>query len=219
MDEDSILKFSVPPTNREGKSDFELLLEMAAGDPPDRTAAFNEFFLRHREYLYGICVNCVRNSSGAIGADDLYTATFRRAFDRAETFESQGEADPAILTLKARAWLGVLAQRILIDWLRDDHLLPAVDPESSAQMPSPEPQPESCPERAAKVRAALETLNEKERSVLWASAQFYKPGSNHQRIPSEDLDALASSLNMTKVNFRQTRNRAKKKIAHLSEAY
>ncbi len=219
MDQHSILKFTVPLTDRDGKTDFDLLLEMAAGDSAERNAAFNEFFLRHRQYLYGICVNCARSSSGAIDPDDLYSATLQRAFVKAHTFQTQGVSEPEILILKVRAWLGVLAQRILIDWLRADHLLPAVDPEVADGIVSLDAEEDSCPERTAKVRAALETLTEKERSVLWASAQFYKPGAKHQRIPPKDLEALASSLHMTKENFRQTRHRAKRKIAYLSEAY
>src|SRR5689334_15462167 len=102
-------------------SDADLLARVAAqgADPRGAHEAQAEFYARHVRYLYGVLTSRRGKllALAATSAEDLVQDTFRRAFERAHTFTSDGIVDPGELQRRTRAWLGRIAQNLLADAL------------------------------------------------------------------------------------------------------
>ena len=74
------------------------------------------------------------------------------------------------------------------------------------------------PARLQRVRAAVESLTEREQMVLRVTFQWYEPGREHQRLPNDVTAELANTLQTTPENLRQIRRRALAKLrAHLQQ--
>ena len=200
-------------------SDAELLARVAARDldPGTRSRAQAELYARHVRYLYGV----LRREQGkllrlvGVSAEDLVQETFHRAFERAETFRADDLVEPERLRLRARAWLGRIAQNLLADHLRKVREVSAspylerlsCDGIDAEAPPSPE---------LELVLDAMQQLSDREQDVLRVTALYQRAG-DHQRLPNAVSAELAARWGTTNENIRAIRSRAMKKLRELVE--
>jgi DNA-directed RNA polymerase specialized sigma24 family protein len=215
MDTDTIAKVIRPGALWQEKSEEELLIGIAAGDEEEKDSAFREFYYRHAAYLHGACEACLNEfGQGILEQDDLFTVTLGKVYNKAHQFRADGATRPEELQKKVRAWMGEIATNELIDRLRARIAISEDDSKRLDQFPAVDAaaEPDTDPVEVRLTREAIATLKAKEQIVVWAMAQFYRRGVKQQRIGSEDLAELARTAGTTKVNFRQMRCRARKKI-------
>jgi len=157
---------------------------------------------------------------GILEADDLFQETMIRAFKSADTFKSDGLTDAKELQDKVDAWLGVIAENILIDWLRRRPKLVALDPgilEENCPRQNDEPAVDPDTEEIGLVREAIESLPPKQQAVMWATSLLYERRT-HQRTPTVALDEIVESLGMSRESYRKHKERARNKIReHLAK--
>ncbi|MHC4563817.1 MAG: RNA polymerase sigma factor [Planctomycetota bacterium] len=199
------------------QTDADLMVAMAfaADDPPAAQAAWEEFYRRHVDYLYAVCLRAYGPLlGGPAGVADLVADTFRRAYQRAEGFHDGGVTDPDRLRLRTRAWLGRIAQRLAQTTLRgrSRRKETLIDLDHWQQVAKPADVADVDPERIAAVRAAVDSLNEREQIVIRTTFQWYLPDQPHQRLPNDVAAELARTLQTTPENLRQIRRRAMRKI-------
>jgi RNA polymerase sigma factor (sigma-70 family) len=208
------------PAGFAGESDGDLLvyMTMAEEDPPTARAAWEEFYRRHAEYLYAVCVRAYGPLlGGQAGVCDLVADTFRRAYEKADKFDAQGISDPERLRRRTRAWLGRIAQRLAQTVLRGRHRMPTafLEPEQWRQVAGPPRSEGASSDEVRRVQEALLSLSEREQLVLRVTLQWYDPGRVHQRLPNEVAADVARTLRTTPENLRQIRRRALKKVEEL----
>lgn len=201
----------------ETDADLLVYMSLAGDDPLVARAAWEEFYRRHVEYLYAVCLRAYgRILGGAAGAADLVTETFRRAYERAKQFDAGGIADADRLRRRTRAWLGRIAERLMQTALRGRRRLPTrhLDADQWQQVAGPPAQadPGGHDERIRRVRAALLALSEREQIVLRVTFQWYQADRSHQRLPNDVAAELAATLDTTPENLRQIRRRALGKV-------
>jgi RNA polymerase sigma factor (sigma-70 family) len=204
----------------------ELLLSLMANRYIDQALAeqaFTEFYNRHRGYLFR---TACKMANGLFDDDekfDLVQETFIRAYEKAHTFKGAALDDTTQEQRWARAWLGKIANNLLIDKMRKKKgiLLLSYDDErvrSEAELKrAVAGLPRSSDQRL--VQEALERLTEKEQRILRLAALNYLPGDKELRIPDSDLDELATTYNVSKASIRQTKKRAKEKVRNYLEAH
>jgi RNA polymerase sigma factor (sigma-70 family) len=207
-------------TNWDNATDDKLLACMAHGSIEEQRLAFDSFYRRHTEYLYGICYNLVsRYKFGFFDEKDIFQSTMAKALQGAATFESDAVEDPQELHDMADAWLGRIATNVVFDLLRQKPPSVPLDPEflgengdgetPSIDIAEPEPIEESVEIRL--IRKAIDSLTPTEQAVVWASNQFNEC-REHQRTPTEELDNIVTSLGISRSNYRKIKERAYNKI-------
>ena len=208
------------PAAAQHLSDAELLRRVSrrSQDPLSSRRAEAEFYDRHARYLYGVLLQRVRRPLALSGreVEDLVQETFYRAFDRAETFEAAPGWDADSERRRTRAWLGRIAQRLLADWLAGSREVSASPYLDTLAEPEAEPSSSRSP-KLRLMREALDTLSERERDVLRASALYFRRGEEHQRLPNEASAELARRWQTTSENVRAIRSRALKKVKQYLE--
>jgi DNA-directed RNA polymerase specialized sigma24 family protein len=131
--------------NWDSEKDDKLLCCMAQGDCEEKMRAFEVFYGRHREYLFGICYNvATRYQVGLFDHEDLFQSTMVKALENANTFDPDGVTDAQELEDKVDAWLGGIAENVAFDLVRrkpkcislDPQLLEGDDGETEAYMPA-----------------------------------------------------------------------------------
>jgi RNA polymerase sigma factor (sigma-70 family) len=221
------LKGSGVPSPHGGDSDEELLFYMAMREEDGALArtAWDEFYTRHVNYLYGAC----RKAFGCMGEEvvaDVVQQSFVRVYENAGSFDGHGKTGEDA-RWRTRAWLGTIANRVFLDTVRKQPVLvPALnDPDGSeADIISRGGKWWTCDDkvedspRIRLLEQGLTKLNEKEREVLCVTAFWYRPGAAQQRIPPADLQRLAASLQTTGENVRQIRKRALSKLRDFIES-
>jgi RNA polymerase sigma factor (sigma-70 family) len=203
--------------NWDAEKDENLLHCMAHGSAEEQRAAFDAFYRRHSQYFYGICHNVVnRYKVGLCEVDDLFQTTMLKAWQRANTFKMEKfTTNPEEMEHAADAWLGAIAENILMDWLSERPLCISLDLEELERdgvcLAADDLSSGEDSEEARLVRQAIETLSPNEQKVIWTTNQFYRR-CEHQRIPTKDLDGIVESLQTSRDNFRKIRERARNKI-------
>lgn len=204
---------------QESDEDLLIYMSMRADDPAVARAAWAEFFLRHREYLYRLCRKLSRGVLDDAGAKDLVQDTFIRAYHKASTFNGEGIKDPGRLQRRTRAWLGRIAHRIFLDMLRGRDGLRDVPLDENDPAPEPEPIQSSATSTIKQLlNEATDSLSEREQIVLRTTIQYYEPGKKNQHLPHDVVDDLAKTLKTTPENLRQIRRRALRKIKQYIES-
>lgn len=207
----------------ESESDESLLffMDMKDDDPNEARLAWAEFYKRHRKYLYYICRKaCQTLPSAEETAMDLMSATFQKVYESADTFEPIDNGDEDHMRRRVRAWMGKIAQHLLIDDYQNDtgpkHLVSLeelnIDLSSHGEISEFSP-------KITLVKNALETLNEKERMVILLYYQWYEIGKENQRLPNGVCNEIAAAIGSTKENVRQIHRRAKQKIKEYLEKH
>lgn len=204
--------------------DDEQLLGLAAGRDVASgrlRAAQAELYRRHVRYLYGALKRREGMLSRTVGlaVEDLVQETFQRAFQYGASYKALPQADPARARLRTRAWLGRIAQNLIIDALsRSTEISASPMLEELGVDEQDEPPPPSSPELRA-VRSALEELSEREQDVLRVTLLYQRVDSAHQRLPNEVSAELAKRWETTNENIRAIRSRAMKKLmSHIDAA-
>jgi RNA polymerase sigma factor (sigma-70 family) len=198
-------------------ADLLLLMSMRREEPCAARAAWEAFYLRHGRYVWVVCRRAYGDLLGG-DVDDLVIETFRRAYERAESFNDGGLDDPERLTLRTRAWLGRIAQRLFQTLMRTRRLASVSRLELDHwQNIAPEEEAPRDEKRIRRVRRALEQLTPREQLVLRTTMQWYQPDKANQRMPDDVVADLAGTLDTTAENLRQIRRRALKKLRQMLE--
>ncbi|HKQ79612.1 MAG TPA: sigma-70 family RNA polymerase sigma factor [Blastocatellia bacterium] len=184
--------------------------------------AFTEFYNRHRDYVFRVACKAAIGLLDDDEKSDLAQETFIRAYEKSHTFKGKIFDDATQERKWARAWLGKIANNLLIDKLRKKKgaLLLSYDDEKVRREAEWKRVDASLPKSSGHgfVQEALELLAEKERQILRLAALNYSPGDKELRIPESDLDELAKTYNVSKDSIRQTKKRAKEKVRKYLEA-
>ena len=202
----------------ETEVDLLCYMSMREEDPSTAREAWAEFYRRHADYLYSVCYHAYKDIlTKGTGVSDIVAETFHRAFQKAALFDANGIEDPVRLRRRSRAWLGRIAQRLVLDILRGEKRLPIYQfkTDSWENIPERSELPPRDDNLIRRVRNALEQLSEKEQTVLRITFEWHQPGRAHQRLPNDVVAGLAKSLETTPENLRQIRRRALNKIRAL----
>jgi RNA polymerase sigma factor (sigma-70 family) len=209
-----------------GEASDELLLNLIANRDTDRALvneAFTEFYNRHKRYVF---LTAGKMANGLFDNDeksDLAQETFIKAFEKAHTFKGNGSDDPTQERRWTRAWLGKIANNLIIDKIRKKKGIQLLSYDDEMLKPEAELKraganlPMSSERRL--VQEAMGQLTEKEQQILWLAALNCSPGDKELRIPDSDLDELATTYNVSKASIRQTKKRAKDKVKNYLEAH
>lgn len=185
-------------------------------------AAFEEFYDRHKSYLWKVCSDVGKKLSCTAWIEDVFNETFLRAKKNAAKFkfpQCPGDEEDNVI----KGWLGTIARNRLCDYWRksrnertgSDAQWEALAEEFAAGASTEETRAEVAPaqaKRLALIDEAMLTLSERDAHVLRVTSQFVRRGKKFPRLPNAEVDALASTLNTTPENLRKIRERARKKI-------
>ena len=211
-----------PELANENDADLLVYMAMADDEPVCARAAWEAFYRQHVEYLYRVCLRAYGDIlGGEAGAADLAAEVFRAAYENAHKFNPAGITDANRLRLRARAWLGWIARRLVQDILRGRGRLPtrSLELDHWQQVAEPKRPGAGASAKEDAVRQAVESLSEREQLVIRTTFQWYRPEKQHQRLPNDVAAELADTLGTTPENLRQIRRRAMKKIADFVQAH
>ena len=198
------------------ETDADLLTLMSWRSSEEEAAreAGDVFYRRHVSYVYVVSLRAVRKYfMDESCAEDLTSETFSRVYERAGTFKCDSGLDFETLRLRVRAWIGAIANNVLMDALRARQAERAqqLDEDAWDEQPAEVP-PEDSAAVALVRRAMEEVLNDREREVLRVTFLTYKPGAKQQRLSNSDTADLAKTLQTTPDNLRKIRRNAMRKI-------
>lgn len=196
---------------REEDDDAALLARAASSGQPGARAAQSAFYARHVRYLYGALKRreAVLSRIGGISLEDLVQETFQRAFQYGGSFRAD-TTDPERARLQTRAWLGRIAERLIVNAIAKPSEVVASELVESASDEDVEAPPSSPGVRA--VRTALEELTDREQDILRVTALYQRHGEKHQRLPNDVSSDLATRWGTNNENIRAIRSRAMKKL-------
>jgi RNA polymerase sigma factor (sigma-70 family) len=204
-------------------SDAELLGRMVLqeADPVSARAAWEELYVRHREYLHAVVARAYGSFLGNDGTADLVVDAFRRAYEWAGRQSGAADARAKFYCdsddgsrRRVRAWLGAIAERLFKDRFREQAVAATRHDEYvedwRRQGAAEEHGDDALRQRA---RQALEALESKDAEVLRLSLPWYDPGARAFAIPSGEAAQLAAAVGLSVEAFRQRRHRALRKLA------
>ena len=183
---------------------------MAAGEPDGRNAAWAEFYRRHQTYLEFVCRRAYEGSLRPGLVDDLVHDTLVRAYERAQTYEVT-ECDLEVSRRRARAWLGTIAANLFRTALRRTPNFATLESVDETATSDPE-ESSALTAREHALDEALQTLSERERTVLRVTFLHVRPGAEHQRLSNAVSQALADEIGVSAAGVRKIRERALRKV-------
>lgn len=208
--------------------DLELLRLMAAGDNL-AVHAWEEFFERHKLYLYGVCKRAFAPVVGEHRVEDIVQDALVKSFEKASTLQNESNLDVDSQRRLVRSWLGTICENIVRDYFRgqpqvdfvDEEVLDAHESHESRQLveESDVKDDSQSTTRLQLMEEALQTLTEREQEVLRTTGMWFKPGQKAQRLPNHIMTELAVSLNTTPLNIRKIRERGIAKIKRYIETH
>lgn len=210
-------------------SDLALLASIgnnSAGNELDSESAFNEFFLRYKNFLLRACKkSCASFDSSEMLADDIFQNTLLKVLNKANTFKSKSEeGDSKNISIEIKAWLSRIAYHELINFLRknpDEKALSNPFREKSldfagAQDDSSEEEKENIkPEKLFQkniLDTALASLTEREKYILMAYMQYFEASQPLKHLPDEVMQSICMKFDLKPDNVRQIKGRAMKKL-------
>lgn len=210
------------------ESDFGIVRMMADRDEAWAVAAFQEFYDRHKHYLYSKAVEVCANLGCDAWVEDAMHETFGRAFRKAAMFKFP-TCPPKEEDNVVKGWLGAIATHWICDRRRKSKLEDTKSEEQWEQLTgsssvAPGGESESFEPTPAKIEEwrlldeAIESLTEREAQILRVTAQYHRLGQKFQRLPVDVVDELAESFNTTPENLRKIRERARKKVRQYVDA-
>lgn len=210
----------------QSESDFGVLRLMADKDRAWVNAAVQEFYDRHKDYLWKTCADVAENLGCDAWVEDVFQDTFHCAWKTAGKFEfpecPKDDEDNVV-----KGWLGQIARNLLCDrwrktryertrtdaqWAALAEKMTAARVDSAEEPTLPKDEPE-----ARQLDEAMETLTDREAHVLRVTSQFHRLGKKFQRLPNGIVDELAETFNTTPENLRKIRERAKRKVRQYVE--
>jgi RNA polymerase sigma-70 factor (ECF subfamily) len=148
----------------DGRTDEELMMDYAAGDP----GAFDLLYGRHRGPLYRFVLRALGSNSSR--ADEVFQDTWLRAISARASYRPSA---------KFRTWLYQIANNLVIDLARRDRRTPLMAEAESAlaAVASSDPEPDTERSRfevSRDLQRALEALPVEQRTafLLWAESDF-----------------------------------------------
>jgi RNA polymerase sigma factor (sigma-70 family) len=207
------LATSSTQTPPESDADLLCYMSMRDADATGARAAWQEFYSRHATYMYRVCSGFGALLGGEAGVLDLIQDTFCRAFERAGQFDPAGVADPVQLRRRARAWLGRIANNLVLTKLRADRKSSVllVEPEAFNDLPV-DASNDNCAQpssgSATRYRRALAGLSVLQREAMRLYGTYHQVGRPNQKLPDGIAEAAAERLGTTPENLRQIKKRA-----------
>jgi RNA polymerase sigma factor (sigma-70 family) len=197
--------------------DAELLRQMAtaAVGSDEGKAAWEEFYNRHRRYLYGVCRRAYNETLGEARIVELVQDTFIRVYQKARTFKPVENEDAVVAGRRVRGWLGQISENIVHDSFRNEPQVVFMDEDElpdRGDSGNSAANSQTSSERLKRLEKVMASLTDREQEVLRATAMWYRPGQRQQRLPNSVMNKLATSLNTTSDNIRQIRSRAMAKV-------
>ena len=201
------------------KTDVELLRLMADASPESSSKqAWEDFYYRHKKYLYAVLLRAHGRDLGEARIADLVQETLLRAYQKASTYRSDGSTDAGCETPRVRAWLGRIAENLLRDSLRR---APTVVFIEEAELEAENIQVSdiglSDTRDLNRLEDAFNKLSPREQEVLRVTTFWYRSGQRQQRLPNHVMTKLTTELGTTADNIRQIRARAIKSLRKLME--
>ena len=203
-------------------TDVDLMgyMSMRDEDPVTARDAWAEFYKRHVEYLYSVCYRAYSHMLvGDAGVADIVSETFFRAYRNATLYNAAGIKDADRIRRRTRAWLGRIAQRLVLDALRGAQRMPTYQFKADEwdSIPEESDLPSRDETLVWQVEDAIKQLTEREQTVIRVTFEWYQPGLPHQRLPNDVVAELSETLKTTPENLRQIRRRALAKIRRILE--
>lgn len=209
-------------TSLDEECDEDLLIFMSLRDDDPATAksAWTVFHTRHARFVHGQCWRVFyqhlngRYDNRAIRemAKDLAAEVMMRVFSRAETFKLRGSRDSDQMRRQVRAWLGTIARNMVRSWLSSGQYESGVGgieglDESIEDDGDRPPNPmHDC------VRQLIDSLPDKERTVLLTYMQFLDLKTGTGRLSNEESKQLAERLGLTTASLRQIKRRVMQRL-------
>lgn len=209
-------------TTKTDEASTELLAYMALyqdDEPQEAEEAFIEFYSRYSRFVTAVVVkNCPKGS--AYYDESLIKGTvhntFLKVYLRAETFKTEGETDEVKLERRIKAWLSQIAKNEMMQLLKttipylNNHKFTENDTSTEpADLPSYLRDDEPTSIERDLIDRALASLPERDRDVLLTYTRFQK---GKKKLPTEELERLATLYDTTSENLRQIKSRAFKKV-------
>ena len=201
--------------NLNEENDYDLLELMSWQDSEPETAklAWGEFYKRHGEYIYNVVLKEVNGVLDMDTVADITAETFLRVFEKgARTFNKSNEADPDRIRGHVRSWLGKIANNLIFDFYRGrsfEEINLSFDEINNITSIEVEPLSEA----SIKLGDIMErVLNDKEKHVLRISSMYHDPTNPNKKLPDAILEEVCCHWGITRVNFRQIKHRAIKKL-------
>lgn len=199
-------------------TDEDLLVYVGwkAEHPELASAACDEFYRRHLKYVYAVIDRAYGSELGKDGVMDMVTDTFLRVYERAHTYQPCGEKDQGRQRRNALAWVSTIAINLCRDHFRaPDTRILLVDEWSESTEPLARDEEYVDPILTGDLRCiheAMAKLSEREQTIVRVTMNYWKPGSEHQRLPNDVVEDLARTFDISSENLRKIRERAMKKI-------
>jgi RNA polymerase sigma factor (sigma-70 family) len=172
-------------------SDVEHTLTMAIDQAPSSvTASFEALYRSSADAVYAYAASLLRDRSAA---EEVTAAAFERAFRKQRSFDPRRGTQ--------RAWLFGITRNAALDELRRRKRIAELAVEPTGDEPAPEGEAEAA-ERRATVRAALATLEPRERELI---ALKFHAGLSNAEIA--DVLGVSASNAGTRVHRALTRLR------------
>lgn len=203
------------PIDFSGDSNADLLgyIALRYEDEVSAQEALAEFSGRHGGWLADVARGRFRQSLDASDIDDLVQDVMLRVWERAETYRPPTSGDADSDRRAVRAWIGQIANRIVVSALRSPDAVTsaqALSDDIAAPDESTMETKESLDVRV--VREELDRLSERENDVLFEWLLHFKLDAAHQRLPNKVSQKLAARWSTTPENIRQIRSRTKKDL-------
>lgn len=198
--------------------DGDLFAAVARGRAHESREAQRTLYARHVRYLYGALRRQEHKllKLAGLSVEDLVQDTFQRAFERAASFAGEPSLDADRDRRRTRAWLGRIAQNLITDAFRRFREVSSSHALELATAPPDEAPPSSRPDLRA-LRAALETLSDREQDILRVSALYFK-AKGVGRLPNAVAAELGARWGITSDNLRAIRKRALAKLRDAMQA-
>ena len=202
-------------------SDFELIRRMAEQNTNFAGAreAWKVFYVRHQQFLLGVCRYKHGYSLSLEGINDLVQDAFVKAFDGAPTFDHAECCETAVQQLKCRGWLSRIAHNLVKDRYNGQPLICMMDDDEMERLPgaasaSPDDVQVEVPEneRLKFLKAGFDLLSDIEQTVLRATMFWWQADQPHQRMPQAAMEELSQQIGKSSDAIRQIRLRALNKL-------
>lgn len=216
------------------ETDTGLMLLMGAAGPSAEEqeiarASLRELHRRYYPYILSIAESFSENMwTVEIDPEGMATAVFRRAYDKADSFQDKSGGDAKRAERQVKAWLGRIARNLLRDALdkikRRSNYLEIVPLDESLTIPEPDDEPEndftstSAPALAA-LRDALEALKPEDREILLTYAAFGIPTKSGRELPKDVRESLEDRTGYERSNIRQKWLRLSRRLKSELEQY
>lgn len=206
--------------------DFDLIRRMAEQmtNISDARVAWGLFYIRHSEFLMGICAYDYGYLLGQEEIRDLVNEAFLKAFCHADTFNCAEQCEAVVEERKSRRWLARIAENIVRDRHRGQpevSFLADEDLERIGSITIAEADGSLVPEskRMKLLQSGFALLSDSEQTILRATMFWWQGDRDCQRMPNSAMDQLARQVGKSRENIRQIRARALKKLLkHVNEA-